>query len=98
MSQLVNNLQEKLKNSSNSLFLLSFRLATGLLLGLTITLIGQEVFAYESFLFVFVMVVIAGLFMRKSRNWQWTALFVFNLVCVLIAMLLRMYILVAPGA
>jgi hypothetical protein len=98
MSELAGKIQNKLKTSSNDLVLFGFRVFSGLVLGLTFSLIGQEMFSYSSFLFVFVIVVVAGLFMRKSRKWGWVGVTVFDLICVLVGLLLRMYILVAPGA
>lgn len=98
MAQVVENLQNKLKSTSNGLLLFTFKLISGLAIGLTVALIGQEIFSYGTFLFAFVVVVVTGLLLRKARNWRWTTLLVFNLICVLVAMLLRMYILLAPGA
>ena len=98
MSTMASNVQEKLKNSSNSILLLVYKVFTGLVLGLTLSLIGQEIFAYSTFLFIFVILVIMGLFLKKAKRWSWIAISVFNLVCVLVGLLLRMYILIAPGA
>ncbi|MCB0355945.1 MAG: hypothetical protein KDD40_03000 [Bdellovibrionales bacterium] len=98
MAQIMENIQNKIKNSSNGFLLFSFKLISGLTLGLTLALIGQEIFAYSSFLFVFVIVVVTGLFLRKARKWGWVAVMVFDLICALVALLLRMYILIAPGA
>ena len=98
MAQFINNLQEKIKITSSGAALLVTKAITGLILGLTIALVGQEIFGFGNLLFIFVIALVGGLFFRKAREWQWTALFVFNLICVLIGLLLRMYILVAPGA
>ncbi|MCB0390785.1 MAG: hypothetical protein KDD58_05835 [Bdellovibrionales bacterium] len=98
MAHVIENIQLKLKNSSHGILLFTFKLLSGLLLGLTIALIGQEIFAYSTFLFAFVITVITGLFLRKARRWGWVAILVFDLICALVALLLRMYILIAPGA
>lgn len=98
MAHIMQNLQEKIKNTSNGFILIIFKIISGMFLGLTLALIGQEIFAYESFLLTFVIVVITGLFLRKARGWGWVGVFVFDLICALIALLLRMYILIAPGA
>jgi hypothetical protein len=98
MGQMAGKIQEKLKQTSNGALLLTARVITGLLLGMTLSLIGQEIFDYGTLLYIFVIVVIAGLFLKTTQSWQWMPLFVFNLICVLVAMLLRMYILIAPGA
>lgn len=98
MAQMMENFQARIKSSSNGFFLFLVRIVSGLILGLTAALIGQEIFAYSSLLFTFVIFVITGLFLRKSRKWGWVGVFAFDLICALIALLLRMYILVAPGA
>jgi len=74
------------------------RLGTGLVLGLTFALIGQEIVGYETISFVLVLLIVTGMLLRISRSWSWSHIFIFNLICVLIGLLLRMYILVAPNA
>ena len=78
--------------------LLGMRLLTGVFLGLTLALIGQEIVQYEFIGFTLVTVMVVACLMRITRHWTWTHLFIFNLICVLIGLLLRMYILIAPGA
>lgn len=96
VSQLAGNVQQGVKNTSVSLLAITLRILTGLILGLTFALIGQEVFKYTTFMFVFMMVVVAGLIFRTSRSWSVGAILIFDLICVLVALLLRAYILIAP--
>jgi|SRR6185312_5950513 len=98
MGSLISNVQDRFKTSTQMVLLLVLRLLTGLFLGLTLALIGQEIVQYEVFSFVLVTVVVVATLMRITRAWTWTHLFIFNLICVLIGLLLRMYILIAPGA
>ena len=98
MSALIDNLQYKLKASSSGLALFIFKALSGLLLGLTIAIIGQEIIGYGTFSFTLVIVVVVGAVLRMARQWRWLAMGVFNLICVLLALLLRMYVLIAPGA
>jgi hypothetical protein len=98
MGSLIANVQDRFKTSTQMVLLLILRLLTGLFLGLTLALIGQEIVQYEVFSFVLVTVVVVATLMRITRTWTWTHLFIFNLICVLIGLLLRMYILIAPGA
>jgi hypothetical protein len=98
MGSLIENVQDRFKTSTNMLALVAFRLLTGFFLGLTLALIGQEIIQYETFSFVLVIMVVLATLMRITRHWTWTHLFIFNLICVLIGLLLRMYILIAPGA
>jgi len=98
MSNFISNAQDKVKFSANILALFMVRLLTGFFIGLTLALIGQEVIQYGWFSFVLVILVTTGLIIRFSRSWAWTHVLIFNLICVLIGLLLRMYILVAPNA
>ncbi|RME15040.1 MAG: hypothetical protein D6797_07515 [Bdellovibrio sp.] len=92
------HLHIKIKNSSAGLLAFLFRLFSGGVLALTIALAGEEIFAYGSFSFSFVWVSVLLSFLRVSRSWNFFGIFIFDLICVLVGMLLRMYILIAPGA
>ncbi|MCB0364164.1 MAG: hypothetical protein H6624_13690 [Bdellovibrionaceae bacterium] len=90
-------MQEKWRNSSNSFALGAFRLVSGTILGLTFSLIGDQIFDYGTLAFLFVIVTVTAAFMRISRGWRVVGVLVFDLICVLVGMLLRLYILIAPG-
>lgn len=98
MGQMLEEIQYRLKTSSTSLVLFGFRLISGMALGLTLALIGEEVMGYGTFSFTFVIVTVVAAFLRVSKGWQFVGVAVFDLICVLIGLLLRMYILVAPGS
>ncbi len=95
---LIDQTQHRVKASTQALLLMAFRFLTGVLLALTLALIGEEIMDYGGISFTLVFVVVLLSFMRVARRWSWPGLLVFNLVCVLIGLLLRMYILIAPGA
>jgi hypothetical protein len=97
MANFISNAQDRFKTSTNALALIAFKVLTGFFLGLTLALIGQEIIQYGVFSFVLVVLVVAGCILRVGRSWTWTHVFIFNLICVLIGLLLRMYILIAPG-
>jgi hypothetical protein len=96
MKGLSTNVQEGVKNSSVSLISLTLRVITGFMLGLTLALIGQELVGYGSLALMFVMVVVLGLVIKTTSGWNIGKILIFDLILVLVAMLLRMYILVAP--
>ena len=96
VSSMAQGAQSKAKSTAYSLMQISFRLVTGLFLGLTIALIGQELTGYGAFPLIFLNIVIIGLFFRLSQNWNMVKLLVFDLVCVLVIQILKMYILIAP--
>jgi hypothetical protein len=98
MGQFIEDLQYRIKTSSGSMLLLSFKLLVVFIVGLTFALIGERMVGYGTFSFLLVIVTTMGALYRIARSWKWSQSLVFALVCVLIALLLRMYILVAPGA
>ena len=97
MGNLIGNVQDRIKSSTNVFALITFKILTGLFLGLTLALIGDKFIDYGLFSFVLVVVVVNGTLFKISRNWSWMNMLIFNLICVLIGLLLRMYILIAPG-
>ena len=97
MGQFMEVMQEKWRNSSNSFALGAFRLVSGIVLGLTFALIGDQILDYGTLAFLFVIVAVSTAFMKISRGWRVVGVLVFDLVCVLVGMLLRLYILIAPG-
>ena len=90
--------QKIISEESRSLWLFTLKFLTGLVLGTTFSLIFRTVLEYGDILFIAIIVLVTFLFLRLSRNWKFTTIIVFDLSCILLALLLRMYILVAPGA
>jgi len=96
MRGFANSAQEGVKSTTLSVFHFSLRFITGILLGLVLALIGQELMGYGTFALLFVMVVVLSVILKLLANWSVGQILIFDLICVLVAMLLRMYILVAP--
>ena len=97
MGQLIQNVQDQMRQSTQSFGLFVLRLISGLFVGLVLTIAGEVAVGYETLGFFFVLIVFLGAFLRISRGWSFGGLMIFNLVCVLIGLLLRMYVLIAPG-
>lgn len=91
------NMKQGFKNTSLNLILIFLKVTTGLMLGLTIALVAQEMMDFGAFALTFVTIVIGGAFYKVSSGWTLASVLIFDLICVLVAMLLRMYILIAPG-
>jgi hypothetical protein len=95
-------MQVQLKKTSGDLALFSLKLLTGIVLGLTLALIMQEILGKadnENLLAFFTVIAITmAAFLRIAKEWGFTALLVFDLVAVLLGMVLKLYIMVAPGA
>lgn len=96
VSQFAGNVQEGVKSSSVSLLALVLKVATSFVIALTFALIGQEIMKYGTLSFVFVMTVVVGVIMKIIGKWNLMQVFIFDLFCVLVGLLLRMYILIAP--
>lgn len=94
---MIKNVQGKIRDSGLGLGLLALKAGTGLFVGLTLALIFRELMEVGSFLFTFVIVLFGVVFLKISQRWKFTGVLLFDLFCVMTAMLLRMYILVAPG-
>jgi hypothetical protein len=101
MSEFVGRVQDQFKKTSGDVALFSAKLFSGLVLGLTFGLVMQEMLGYgddENLLaFFFVIIVTASAFMRIVKSWSFVTLLVFNLICVLVGMIMRLYVMVAPG-
>jgi len=97
MANFVHNLQDRVKTSTNAAALVTFKLLTGFFVGLTLALIGEQIVGYGWFSLTLVIVITMASLLRIARHWSWMHVLIFNLICVLIGLLLRMYILIAPG-
>lgn len=97
MASLISNIQDRVKVSTNIVALLMFKALSGFMVGLTFALIGDQIIDYGWFSFTLVIVVTMGVLLKLTKSWTWTHVFIFDLICVLIGLLLRMYILIAPG-
>lgn len=96
VSQLAGSVQDGVKNTSMSLFSAVLKIVTGMMIGLTLGLIGQEIMRYGSFSLMFVIVVVTGAIFKLISKWTVGAVLLFDLFCVLVALLLKLYIQVAP--
>jgi hypothetical protein len=96
MTGLANDVKDGVKSTTFRTLHMLLRLLSGFFLGLTLSLIGQELIGYGTFALIFSTVVVLAIVMKLMSQWSFAQIFIFDLICVLVAMLLRMYILVAP--
>ncbi len=96
MNKLADGMKSGVKMGSTLTVIIFIRLITALFLGLTVALIGQEVSHYGTLSLIFVTLLVTTVFMRISRAWTLAHILIFDLVMVLVAQVLRMYILLAP--
>jgi hypothetical protein len=96
IDQWSNQVQQGVKSSSYSLFTWSIKIVTALLLSLTIALIAQELVGFGSLVFTFLIILQSALIIKIIMGWSLASTLIFDLICILTALLLRMYILIAP--
>lgn len=94
---MMRKIQGNLKESSKSLGLFLLKTFSGMFLGLALALIVRGLMGLANFAFIFVIVMMTMAFLKLSSRWKFQGVLLFNLFCVMTAMLLRMYILIAPG-
>jgi hypothetical protein len=97
MSELFGNMQDTIKRGSSHFVLFAYRLTVGLILGFSVALVGQTIFKYQTISFLFVNFAVAGLILRVTQKWGFVGTTAFLLSCALFGLLLRLYIVVAPG-
>ncbi len=92
-----NQIKESFKSKTTSALLLTLKVISGGLIGLTFALVLQEMMRFGEISFLFIILMLATVFVRASKSWGYITLIIFDLFCVLLAMLLRMYIIIAPN-
>ncbi len=93
-------LTANMKNSTQSSgyrgLTIALRLLTGLILGYVIGLIGRQLMGYGYLGVILFVVVTTAVFFKISSQWSLLKVFLFDIFCVLVLQILRMYILLAP--
>ena len=95
---MLRKMQGSIKENSFNIALWASKLISGLFVGLTLALIVKTLFDVGSFGFLFVIVAISGAFLKMSARWKFSSVLLFDLFCLMTALMLRMYIYIAPGA
>lgn len=90
------NLQQGAKNASVSLGQRLLRFFSSLLLGLVLSLIIQEFAQSGTLMLIFFTALFTMIIYRLLRPLKIFHIFVFDVICILVATLLRMYIIIAP--
>lgn len=96
MSNVAGQVQESVKNTTSALLLFIFKALSALAVGATVSLIAQEIIGYQTLSFIFVLLVVGGALFRAISTWSWGKVLLFDLFLVLVSLLMRMYILIAP--
>jgi hypothetical protein len=96
LSQVAGQVQGGVKTTSLSLFAMTLKIVTAVVFSLTLSMIIQELMGSGTLVFVFTLVLGIGLLMKVMAKWGAGAVLLFDLFCILTALLLRLYLQVAP--
>ena len=96
VSQISANIQDGAKSTLFWTLTFSIKLFSAVIIALVVALIAQTLIGFGFFSYMFFTVVTTGILMRLMWNWGLGVTLAFDLFCLLVGILLRMYILLAP--
>ena len=96
VSEMSIQLREGARVTLTSLFGWALKFVSAVVVGMTFALIGQEAFQYGNLAFLTVLIVTVGLILRWIGKWSIVNVLIFDLICVLVGLALKMYIMLAP--
>lgn len=96
LKSMASSLQQGVKQTTLSLTQRILRLVSGLFLALVFSLIIQEMMQGGSLTLVFLIVLFTAMVYLFLARFSVLQILIFDLICVLIVSLLRLYIMVAP--
>lgn len=97
MNQFVHRMRYSTSEASFQFLVFLVRAISGLLLGLTMAIAGQEAVGFGNLLFMFIVVTTTGVSLRLTKGWGLLASIIILLVLVLAGVLLKLYIHTAMG-
>ncbi len=96
LNNISSDLKMGAKNATHSLTHIMFRLISGFFLGLVLSLIVQEITQSGTMTLVFLTTVLTASIYKALARLSLPQILIFDLICVLIATVLNMYIKIAP--
>ncbi len=96
MNQIASTMQQSAKSTVHFSASLVLKTLSSLVISLVVALVLQTLIGFGQLSFLFTTIIGISSLMRLMWNWSIGVTLVFDLVCVLVALLLRMYILLAP--
>lgn len=91
------NMHQGAKNATHSLSHILLRIISGFFFGYVLALIFQELFHLGTFMLVFLTIFFLSLIYTLLSRLSLFQIIIFDVICVLVGALLRMYILIAPN-
>jgi len=96
LKNLTNQVQQGTRVAAVTLSQRVLRLLSGLLIGLVLSLIIQVFAQSGTLMLVFFITLFTVIIYRLLRRLTIFQIFIFDVICILVATLLRMYIIIAP--
>ena len=96
LKNMASSMQQTAKNTTVTLTQQLLRLISGFFIGLVLALIIQELVQGETLMLIFLTTLFTAMVYKLLGSMQILHILIFDLICVLIATLLRMYIMIAP--
>ncbi len=96
LKNLAGNIQQGGQRVTITLTQRLLRLISGLFMGWVLSLIIQKFTQSETLMLVFFTIFFALIIYKLLRPLSLFQIFVFNVICILVATLLRLYIIIAP--
>lgn len=93
---MASNLQQGARNSTVTLTQKILRLVSGIFLALILSLIIQEMMQSGTLMLIFFTILFTSVIYLFLGRFSILQILIFDLICVLIVSLLRLYIMVAP--
>ncbi len=90
------SLQQRAKTTSVTWAQRLLRLVSGLFIALVLALILQQLMTSSTWTFLFFTFLFTAIIYRLLRNLSVLQILIFNIICVLAAVSLRLYIMIAP--
>ncbi len=96
LKSMASNLQQSARNSTVTLSQRILRLISGLFVALILSLIIQEMMQSGTLMLIFFMLLLTSVVYLFLVRFNILQILIFDLICVLIVSLMRLYIMAAP--
>lgn len=96
LKNVASGIQQSSKNISITFAQRALRLVSGLFIGIILSLIIQEFIQNGTLMLIFFTVLFMMIVYKLLRAMTVFQIFVFDAICILVAISLRMYIMIAP--
>lgn len=97
MANLIGDIHQGVRQTSGHISVFILKVCSAFMVAITVALVFQEMIGFGTFSFVLIGITLLLGLVKMMKKWNLTSVLVFDLICILVALLLRIYVLVAPG-